>query len=93
MTARQITIAGLLVVVLVLSIIETRALITRGQADTISEIVRDQFARLGTLALPAFGGLCFALGMLFAHFFWLQPAPTNAGKAIESMQSLDSEHG
>lgn len=91
MTARQITIIGLFVVCAMLIAIETRALITRGQADTISEIVRDQFARLGLFALPVFGGVCFALGMLCAHFFWLQRPPTNALPAIQSMQ-LDKDH-
>lgn len=86
MSYRIWTIAALLIALVVLTVAEVIALRSSAHGDTISEITRDEFARSGHFALPILCAWCFGIGMLTAHFFWLQPAATHADAAIESIE-------
>jgi len=85
---RTYTIAAILIALALLSIAEACALRSSAKGDTISEITRDEFARSGHFALPLLCAWCFGLGMLTAHFFWLQPTPTNSESAITSVNII-----
>lgn len=88
MNWRAYTIAAILVALALLSIAEVFALRSSAKGNTISEITRDEFARSGHFALPLLCAWCFGLGMLTAHFFWLQPTPTNSESAINSVNII-----
>jgi Zn-dependent protease with chaperone function len=89
MTLRQWTILALIAALIILAIAETVALRDPAAGDTISEITRDQFAKLGTFALAGLCAICFGIGMLVFHLLWWQSAPTNADAASTSLHSLD----
>lgn len=86
MTYRHWTIAALLIALAVLTIAEVIALRSTAKGDTISEITRDEFSRSGHFALPLLCAWCFGIGMLTAHFFWLQRGPDKSNAAIESIE-------